>query len=733
MKSAVRQRSSRWLSRGFSVVLALITACLCVGIGSALAEAKPEADTSTPTIYTDQKVIKIQDQPFYPELEMWRQRWDEGNFYGEITGVSAKETVLKFYSAMSIAGELTREVAAQASTDPGLGWSKEAQEKINDAELLFTTASQAINAYDIPESARDDAQEEAALKLKEALDYIFNNSKSPINIPDERKKGYERIPGSTISLSTNIGEESPDNPFYYFTSDTLESIDNVYRQILKIREPASTPTNNPYRTPRAYSSYTYTPGYLMPPKPYLLLPKNIRGFLEIPIGEQSLFQISASLIVILIYLPIISKLLLTFSNTFRYGKELNNCWTKRLIKHDNPAWRRFILIAPIAPLSAIAQDLIGEKINLTGPLLRKLDFTFDMLTYISLGATIILLFEAIGRSGPIWVAKFRCSDSEIERKRIQNILLPISRFLGALTAVLVLYQMLLRLGMPNTTVLAFSAVPGLAIGLGASKLLGNLFAGISIQSDRPIRVGEFCQVGNEIGFVKRIGLRSIELSTMSANVTIPNNKVDETTIVNYTRQQKNELGQEIQPLQSIKYDLTLPQGLSIGQLNDVTDRCKDYLSKLNNVSYYSASFDENQSGMITLQVLAEVRVDSWDSYITIKQSMLSEIKLIIAVVKNLQRSIGISRDTPLAVVERVPSLIADVIKGDDLLSLSVCRLSGISDYSLDFVFFLESSYTDVGGFFDAMARLNKGILNSFEANGIEIPYPTRMEIQKRVS
>ena len=191
MKSAVRQRSSHWLSRGFSLVLALITACLCVGIGSSLAEAKPEANTSTPTIYTDQKVIKIQDQPFYPELEIWRQRWDEGNFYGEITGVSAKETVLKFYSAMSIAGELTREVAAQASTDPGLGWSKEAQEKINDAELLFTTASQAINAYYIPESARDDAQEEAALKLKEVLDYIFNNSKSPINIPGERKKAMK--------------------------------------------------------------------------------------------------------------------------------------------------------------------------------------------------------------------------------------------------------------------------------------------------------------------------------------------------------------------------------------------------------------------------------------------------------------------------------------------------------------------------------------------------------------
>ena len=177
----------------------------------------------------------------------------------------------------------------------------------------------------------------------------------------------------------------------------------------------------------------------------------------------------------------------------------------------------------------------------------------------------------------------------------------------------------------------------------------------------------------------------------------------------------------------------MPTGLGIGQLNETTKRCKQYLSNLDNVSHYSASFDENQSGSITLRVLAEVRVDSWDNYLTAKQSMLSDIKLIIAVVKNLQRSIGISRDTPLAVVESVPSLIADVIDGDDLLRLSVCRLSGISDYSLDFVIFLESNYTDVGGFFDAMARLNKEILNRFEANGIEIPYPTRMEIQKRVS
>lgn len=112
--------------------------------------------------------------------------------------------------------------------------------------------------------------------------------------------------------------------------------------------------------------------------------------------------------------------------------------------------------------------------------------------------------------------------------------MPFSRFLGAICAVILLYQLLLRLGMPPNAVIAFSAVPGLAIGLGGSRLLSNLFAGIAIQSDRPIRVGEFCKIGGDTGFVSRIGLRSIDMITLSGRITIPNNKVEDATILNYS-------------------------------------------------------------------------------------------------------------------------------------------------------------------------------------------------------
>ena len=78
-------------------------------------------------------------------------------------------------------------------------------------------------------------------------------------------------------------------------------------------------------------------------------------------------------------------------------------------------------------------------------------------------------------------------------------------------------------------------------------------------------------------------------------------------------------------------------------------------------------------------MLAEVRISSWEDYLSIKQEILSDIKLVIAVVGNLKQSIGIARDTPLSKIDRVPDLIAEVVNCDANLNLSVCRLSSISE------------------------------------------------------
>ena len=724
------QGLGRQFMAGLLAALVLLSAWIGVGLTPSIGYTAVDAVAAPINTAVDSQAapIRLEDQPFYADLETWRRRWDSG-FLGQVVDTNPRLSLIKFYSAMARAGQLVRSVADEARTDPGWSWSAESRQKIEEAERLFRSAVQTIDASELPESIRENTQEEAALKLKEILDYVLNNSETPIELPNRTEKGFWRLPGSMIALASKL-QEGADIPYYQFTQRTLDNVDKVYQHVTSIREPGTASESNSYATPSGYSTYTYTPGYLVPPKAYLLLPKDVRSFLELPIREQSLLQVTLTLIVIGIYLPIVGLLIYTFLNTFRYVKDFTFGRKGRFWKLENTAWRRFFLIAPIAPLSVFTLQLIDDKINITGWWLRNLDFCFDMLAYVAFGGAIILLFEALGRTGSHWILSFRRSKSDLERKRIENVLLPICRFLGALTAVLIIYQLLLRLGMPSSTVLAFSAVPGLAIGLGASKLLGNIFAGISIQSDRPIRVGEFCQVGDKLGFVKRIGLRSIELSTRSANVTIPNNKVDDTTIVNFTRQTLRKQDGLQHPLQTIEFVLSLPSGLGIGQLNAITQRSCDYLAGIQSLTSHCAHYDESPSGALSLTVLAEVRISTWEDYLSIRQSILGDIKLIIAVVKNLKQSISVARDTPLAMVDRIPDLLADIINNDPNLTLSVCRLSAISDYSLDFMVLMESTYTDVGGFFSALARVNKGILDCFAANGIEIPLPTSVEIQK---
>ena len=672
--------------------------------------------------------IRLKDQPFYGELEAWRERWNHG-FLGQVVDTNPRLSLIKFYSAMARAGQLVRSVGQDAKTEPGWRWSEQSRQKIDEAERLFHSAVETIDASELPESIRINAREEAALKLKEILDYVLDHSEQPINIPTRTEKGFWRLPGSVIALASKL-EEGADIPYYQFTQRTLEHVDEVYRFMLKNREQLEPSDANPYVTPRGYATYAFTPGRLVPPKAYLKLPGNIQTFLEFRLGEQSLLQVTLTLIVLGIYGPVVGCLLTQFLNTLRYGKEWSQVRKGLFWRQENKAWRRFMLIAPIAPLSSISIYLIDNKINITGWWLRQIDFCFDLVAYIAFGATLILLFEALGRTGSHWVLKFRRSSSDLEHKRIQNLLLPFCRFLGAMSAVMVVYQLLLRLGMPSNTVLAFSAVPGLAIGLGASKLLGNIFAGVSIQSDRPLRVGEFCQVGDKLGFVKRIGLRSIELSTLAANVTIPNNKVDDTTIVNFTRRSHHSSTGEQRPILSIDYDLTLPKDLGIAQLNAITKRCSDYLEALEDVCNHSASYDENPNGAINLTVLAEVHISNWEDYLRIKQSILGEIKKIIAFVGKLKQSISIARDTPLTRIDRVPELIAEVVNRDDSLRLDVCRLNTISDYSIDFTALLESSHESIGDLLNALGRVHRGILDSFAANGIEMPLPTSIEIQK---
>src|SRR6266404_3297706 len=83
------------------------------------------------------------------------------------------------------------------------------------------------------------------------------------------------------------------------------------------------------------------------------------------------------------------------------------------------------------------------------------------------------------------------------------------------------------------SVVATSGVAAVILGLAGQNLLGGIIAGMSLQINRPYRVGDWLQVGDRFAEVMEINWRSTRLRTNDAiYLDIPNNEIVKSTIVN---------------------------------------------------------------------------------------------------------------------------------------------------------------------------------------------------------
>ena len=679
---------------------------------------------------TTKAIVPFEDQPFFEDIEIYASNWED-SYLGKITGYTPEATLLRFYAAMARVGEIIDDVSNSAASEPGLFWSKASLQQIQEAEILFQTATRTIDDSAIPASIRNDVKEESALKLKEILDYAFTHAKEDIIIPDDKLLPSWTMPGTAITVTRLINDDE-NNEDYFFSQETVENIDRMYRFI-----DSSTGTEeldeltlvNPYASPNLYDHFTYTPGYLVPPKWYERLPEGLKATLQHPIGDQSILQYIMATIVALIYLPITGTSIKALISTYQKKKSQEQANHPSKSKQQlDISWKRFLYILPLAPLSTISRILVANRINFTGNALVNSNWFFDISTYIFLGVTIVLFFEAVSGSGALWLMKFRGRQSDLDLRRMRNLILPFSRALGAISAVVILYQLLLRLGMPPNAVIAFSAVPGLAIGLGGSRLLSNLFAGIAIQSDRPIRVGEFCKIGGDTGFVSRIGLRSIDMITLTGRVTIPNNKVEDATIFNYSERENTVAFDDQAIHQGIEIEMQAPDDFGTGQLNEVVRRIKTFIQEQPKLTCPVVHYSQGSSTQSRIIISAKTSTDNWEDFLEAKQDLTAESRTIIAIVKNLKHSISVAYQTPREQRMKIPTIIQRVIDTDPNLSMTSCRLSALSEYSLDFTFLLGSEHDNAGDFFNSIAIMKEGILRAFEDQNIDIPFPTSIEI-----
>ena len=373
--------------------------------------------------------IPLQEQPFYPSLQAISSSWTE-IVLGQVVGESPKVTLLNFYAVMAKVGHRADSLGQQATLDKGLFSSKERREQIEDTDLFFNLAVKSLDSSQFPESVRSDMADEAAIQLKHVLDYVFSHSHQPIIIPSiaDLKTSSDdgsdpvtswRIPGTAIELTTVLDSDT-NNQNFYFASNTVSSIHEMYDEIQNQPQ-----VNQPFATPYFYKDFIFTPGYLVPPKWYLMLPAGLRRVIEIPIEGQTLFQIGCAVVVFALYLLVILWLVGQLITTYRDSGSLQipvSAWLQ-----DNTAWTRVVVILPVVFSTYLTDQFIDNVINFTGLPLVLATYFFNIVFYLTASVFVFYFLEALGRSGAELLTRLRGGSSRLQLQRISNLVMPLSR------------------------------------------------------------------------------------------------------------------------------------------------------------------------------------------------------------------------------------------------------------------------------------------------------------------
>ena len=121
-----------------------------------------------------------------------------------------------------------------------------------------------------------------------------------------------------------------------------------------------------------------------------------------------------------------------------------------------------------------------------------------------------------------------------QRRQIISVVTLLRRAVKILLLVFSGIGILGTFGIDVTTGIAALGIGGIALALGAQKTVENLVGSVTVIADRPLQVGDFVKVGDVLGTVEDLGIRSTRIRTGERTVvTIPNGDLSARQIENF--------------------------------------------------------------------------------------------------------------------------------------------------------------------------------------------------------
>jgi MscS family membrane protein len=191
---------------------------------------------------------------------------------------------------------------------------------------------------------------------------------------------------------------------------------------------------------------------------------------------------------------------------------------------------------------------------------------------------------------------------------------PLRKAFLAVVFIATLLLLFRTLGFDVSALVAGLGVGGLAIALAGQKTFENLFGGISVVLDQPIRVGDFGRFGGIEGTVEDIGLRSTRIRTLDRTViTIPNAEFSQIKIENFAKRDRIRY----RTLLGVRFDTTVPQLRTLlFRLRELLKADKRIDSEMRRVRLLNIG-----SSALEIEIILYVKTKDFEEYLSIREEL----------------------------------------------------------------------------------------------------------------
>ena len=200
------------------------------------------------------------------------------------------------------------------------------------------------------------------------------------------------------------------------------------------------------------------------------------------------------------------------------------------------------------------------------------------------------------------------------------------RLIRRLIDVLVLFASLLltlyHFGVNITAALAGLGVGGIAVALAAQKTLENVIGGVSLIADQAVRVGDFLKIGDALGTVEDVGLRSTRIRTLDRTlVSVPNGQIANMSVETFSVRDKFWFHHVV----GLLYETT-PE-----QMRSIIEGVRGMLARHSNVEADSVRVRFLRLGAFSLDVdiFAYLKARDWNQFLEVQENLLLEIMDIV--------------------------------------------------------------------------------------------------------